>query len=284
MKSRTIFYALALLLPLLSCSIKENRQQCPCRLTLDISDGKRVVPEECLNLILVNEDSKVETDTRLKPDNFPKGWQKDVKKGIISICALKGVKACTKKAASLLAPERGEFDRIFLHCSHADCTGDTAKDTVRLKKAFAEIAVEISDPTNSKHQFDITAECLSSGLDITTSKPTGEKMSVLLKSDHDKALRGDFHPVQDLDTIGRSNRLFRFICPRQNDYSMKILLHDKNGKPTDSIPIGEMLRDNEYSWDTQNLKDVFIKIDRTNAGISVKINDWNKGEEKRMTI
>ena len=65
---------------------------------------------------------------------------------------------------------------------------------------------------------------------------------------------------------------------------MKILLHDKNGKPTDSIPIGEMLKENEYSWEAHNLKDVFIKIDRTNAGISVKINDWNKGEEKRMTI
>ena len=40
------------------CSVKEDRQKCPCRLTLDISDGKRVVPEECLNLLLVNEDSK----------------------------------------------------------------------------------------------------------------------------------------------------------------------------------------------------------------------------------
>lgn len=266
------------------CSVKEDRQQCPCRLTLDISDGRRVVPEECLSILLINEDSSVEADTRLKPDNFPKGWQKDVKKGIISICALKGVKACTKNAASLLAPERGEFDRIFFYHSHANCTGETARDTVRLRKAFAEIAVELPDPTNTKHQFDITAECLSSGIDITTSKPTGGKMSVLLKSDHDKALRGDFHPVQDLDTIGRSNRLFRFICPRQNDYSMRILLHNKNGELTYSIPIGEMLKDNEYSWDTQNLKDAFIKIDRAKVGISVKISDWNKGEEKEITI
>lgn len=264
------------------CSIKEDRWPCPCRLTVEFSDGIRLNNSLPVELVVLSDEKEKEKEVSFNPKDYPSGYRVAVKKGVKHVSASVGRKNCILSGNVICSTSKKEFDPIYIHSSEVACLSEEVKDTIRLHKAFAEIAVELVDPTNTKCSFDVNAEYSNSGLDIFSCTPAGDAVSIPLKSDSQR--ESGYLPIQKIDTTGRSNRLFRFICPRQKDYKMVLSIYKRNGKKVNSIPLGELMRAAGYSWETVDLKDIFIQIDRTNSGVKLEISDWKTGEKKEITI
>lgn len=279
--SRTIA-AIILVAVASGCSVKEDRWPCPCRLTVELSDGIRLKEAGPVGLSVWSDENGKEVEATLNPEDYPSGYRVEVTKGEKHVSAIVGRKNCTLEGNVIQGTVGNEFDKIYIHSSEVACLSEEARDTIRLHKAFAEIAVELVDPTNAKRTFGINTEYTNAGLDILTCTPAGGAVSIPLKSDSER--ESGYVPVQKIDTTGRSNRLFRFICPRQKDYKMVLSLYDGAGKKVNSIRLGELLHAAGYSWETADLKDAFVRIDRTDSGVTLQINDWITGEKKDITI
>lgn len=264
------------------CTIKEDRWPCPCRLIVELPDRHRFEEAGPIELAIMSAEKGKELEATIIPEDYPDGYEKEVAKGMKQVSAIAGRRSCTLHGRILQSESGNEFDRIYIHSSDVACLTERARDTIRLHKAFAEIAIEIKDPTNSHIPYRLAAECSSSGLDIASSSPAGVPMTVPLKSDRDR--EHGYMPLQKIDTTGRSNRLFRFICPKQNDFNMSLSIIDNEENISNPIPIGDMMRAAGYDWTTQDLKDIFISIDKAKMSISIIINDWFTGKKKEFII
>lgn len=266
-----------------SCSVKEDRRACPCILRVDFSDCQRF-PEERLFFQITSEISKEDFKADFSASAIPEICDVLVSKGLKAVSAFMGVEGCELAGTKLTALDGRGFDPLFLYKGIVPCWGERASDTVKLRKEFAEIAVEMVDPENRKYPLSIFALSPVKGIDVISSKPVTGEMKVKLLSDKDKACLGEWKPLQNIDTTGRSNRIFRVIVPRQIDASLVLDILYENGKLIDSLPIGQMLLDASYNWSAPDLADVFIRSDSYKSKISLIISDWRTGSSEEFVI
>lgn len=275
--SRTI--AVIILVAVASgCSVKEDRCLCPCILTVHVSDVAGI-PEGLTISVQSEDEINTEFHGRIMPGNYPGGYNIQVSRGVKYVSAITGRRECIVNDNKLTAKTGNGFDRILLHQSEVSCHGDIANDTVTLHKEFAEIAIELIDESNCQLGCSLSASCNYSGIDLISSNPVKSQLITEIMSDRTADDKMLFRPVQAIDTTGRSNRIFRFICSRQADYDMTVVLTANDDSIIDTIPVGKMLMKAGYSWETADLQDVFIRIDKANIGVSVSISDWQTGEK-----
>lgn len=268
---------------LASCSVKEDRSSCPCILRLDVSDGERF-QEKGFMLQIASGNSAVEVRENVSVYDFPKGYDILVSKGLKSVSALLGHAGCRLSGTRLTAGEGKYFEPVFFYNGLVPCLEETASDTVRLHKEFAGLIVEFVDFENRKFNLDLYVVSPVNGFDIQRARPLKGEMKARLISDKDKASYEAWMPFSDIDTLGRSNRLFRFLVPRQNDGTLVLEILRKSGEILDTLPIGQMLMDVGYNWENKDLDDAIIRIDSSKSEINIVISDWETGVSKEFTI
>lgn len=268
---------------LASCSVKEDRSSCPCILRLDVSDGERFQEKEFM-LQIASVNSAVEVRGNVSVYDFPKGYDILVSKGLKSVSALLGHAGCQLSGTRLTAGEGKCFEPVFFYNDLVPCLEETASDTVRLHKEFAGLIVEFVDFENRKFNLDLYVVSPVNGFDIQRARPLKGEMKARLISDKDKASYEAWMPFSDIDTLGRSNRLFRFLVPRQNDGTLVLEILRKSGEILDTLPIGQMLMDVGYNWENKDLDDAIIRIDSSKSEINIVISDWETGVSKEFTI
>lgn len=268
---------------LASCSVKEDRSSCPCILRLDVSDGERFQEKEFM-LQIASVNSAVEVRGNVSVYDFPKGYDILVSKGLKSVSALLGHAGCRLSGTRLTAGEGKYFEPVFFYNGLVPCLEETASDTVRLHKEFAGLIVEFVDFENRKFNLDLYVVSPVNGFDIQRARPLKGEMKARLISDKDKASYEAWMPFSDIDTLGRSNQLFRFLVPRQNDGTLVLEILRKSGEILDTLPIGQMLMDVGYNWENKDLDDAIIRIDSSKSEINIVISDWETGVSKEFTI
>lgn len=86
------------------------------------------------------------------------------------------------------------------------------------------------------------------------------------------------------------NGTFRLIVPRQADHSLTMELH---GIPelgqeeglAESFNLWSLFRENpDFSWEEKNLRDVILEFDYTQAQFSVRVAEWEKGDQLLFEI
>lgn len=266
-----------------SCSVKEDRTPCPCRLRLDVSDGERF-KEKGFLLQITSVNSALDISENVSVFDFPKGYDVLVSKGLKSVSALLGHSGCRLSGARLTAEEGEDFAPVFLYNRLVPCFEETVYDTVRLHKEFAGLLVEFVDSENRKFHLDLYAVSRVNGIDMRRARPLRGEMRAKLSSDRDRASFEAWKTFNQTDTLGRSNRLFRFLVPRQTDGSLALEVFRKNGEIVDTLPIGQMLIDAGYNWNDKDLNDAFIRINSSKAEINIIISDWETGVSKEFTI
>ena len=255
----------ALLLILSSCSIKEDRNGCPCRLTVDLSrvlDPGMTPPswwDRGLVLALYSGDGEFDRMLCRYEEARPE-YDFLVPKGEVGVSGILGLSRGVLSGREIHYPEGVESDKLFVSAPTVACHGETARTVLEMNKQFSQ--VEIAGLESFDFRMEVTAGC--SGLDVLTCE----------------ALEGRFRlPIECGD-----DGLCRFRMPRQNTDDLMILLYDTGGHLDNSIPLGLFLTDIGYDWHAASLSDVSVRVDYVTASVSITVGGWTQTIEFPYTL
>ena len=241
--------AAAALLVLASCSVKEDRHECPCLLTIILER----VPERIMNradglwINISTEGKGTALDSPVTGSDYsgPEWLGADVDKGLVSVI-------CSNSKA-LAVPYGSECDSIYAHYKTVRCFEDNARDTVLLRKQWCTATIILKNAyPEEKYLFEIHGNW--AGISQSGLEPVpGRFYSVPRRIDTDK---------------------FQIRLPRQGDDSMVMSLNSVY-----EYSLGKLIAGSGYDWKAQNLDDIRILIDYASAEIAVSVSPWDGGPD-----
>lgn len=237
-----------------SCSIKEERTDCPCYLTLDFVFVDDVLPQSWPGGLKWNVQT-VEGDLIdegfLDAGELPSGGQvvSVPKTDVLSIawCVDGGI--CSP-LRGLAIPEGEQSPRIFFHFSELDARCHMLRDTVILHKQYANIDIHLRDIVSADVKYEL--EGRSSGYERDGSVRTG-------------TFRARLAP----DSRGAC----RIRVPRQADENLRLNIYE-SGVLARVFNVGETIRSGGYDWSAPDLEDIVLEVDYAAGTVRYSLSQW----------
>ena len=145
---RRILIGIAGLVALCSCSVKEDRSDCPCWITVVADNTTRISAWYGSQKILDNHSGGLVDHT--------------VPRGMVDIVASEG---------NFSAPEGQQMSELFAQLQHLDTDGEFASTGIELKKQFATVSLDFKDGDDGRTGYDLLVTGTVSGADIHTLAP-----------------------------------------------------------------------------------------------------------------
>lgn len=249
-RRRLSFAAAVLLLALSSCSVKEDRDGCPCWMQIDLSSCSRYTDQVCLKGWT---DRESVFGVHVPEEEFPLTHEEEVPRGMVHYCAHSDPGESSISGMSVLVREGKQAPRLYAYRADVSAYGETVTDRVSLHKQYAAVAVRIE---NADDSFGVTVRGRWAGLDLDTLEPVG----------------GTF-----LHSPGRTDDgVWYFRLMRQGDDS---LVMDITGRDGHTVPyeLGWMIRSTGYDWSAEDLDDIFLGVDYATGEVSVSVIPWEEG-------
>lgn len=230
-----------------SCSVKENRQNCPCRLMLDLTsiDTSSV---KVLNIHAATADGLVFADTLLVED-FSELYVRDVPHGDIRVLLW----GCDDSEEELIIPYGKDCPMLYMSAFLADTRGEQYFREVELNKNHCLLTVFFEGRDESP--YSLTFRGNVNGYD-SSGDPS----------------EGDFACVAYPGGNGESMA----VLPRQMDSSLLLDVEDEGSSVLKTFAIGEYMDKSGYDWTEANLEDVVIVLDYSVTGLRVVFKGWDK--------
>ena len=249
---RAVLILAAILLLPCACSVKEDRTPCPCYLDVVFPkdwDGGAVG----ISLWRDVEVCRVAVD----PADFPEGWTKPVKKGMVILASWRGIRLATAAGHYLTIPFGDQCDSLYAFHDEVDATGERARSEVVFRKQFATVHLDIRKDAEAMRRFAFLVEGGTCGFDLHTFAPVAGAFRW-----EGKATEGE--------------RIVRLRIPRQSNDSLSLSIrHD--GAPAGSFPLGEYIDRLGYDWSTEELQDIYVTIDLVLGLVTVSVSGWEDG-------
>lgn len=252
------------LLAFTSCKaiIFEEREDCPCYLTLDLSS----VPSTMGELYLWAYDTEgklILTDTIL-PINFGKEYEVEIKRTTVDYYLWGNIGSSTTlseddtKNLTLSKVDKISADSLYCYASEAfDANDELARDTITLQKEYAKLDILI------KRAEDTTIEVESGNNGYYIDNRVIESKSRWLSA-------GKLNADGDM--------LHSFNITRQSNLEeLTLTLYGKlNNLPLvlNTYPIGEWLVADGYTMSELSLSDIYVEVDSSNNYITIIVGDW----------
>lgn len=245
--------AAAFLLALTACSVKEDRQECPCWLDVDVTGCGKITRNVTVSAWNPSQVFSEGIDVK----DYPEYYERTVPKGYVNVSVVAGRRNQEMEGESLVIPDGAECDSLWAHRSLVDCSGEFAFDTAVLHKQFATVFLKIDNlEDGDSYPYELILRSRYDGLRLTDCSPHPGEWSLPLRMLPDGT--------------------FSFRVPRQGDGSLTIdILLD--GAKIDSYPIGEHILKAGYSWLSEDLEDIWIGMDYGRSEIHITIESWEEG-------
>jgi len=246
------------------CTVMENRKPCPSYLTVNLSllPEKMVHQNSGLWLEVVSDDNGIVVQETVSPADYPApDWYiATVPKGYTMVSALVGRKHWradpTGRTVSLA--DGYEADSLYAHAARADCTGESARDTVLLHKQWCTVSVILKNAEKWKdYSFRIISDW--SGIDLSDLTPVAGRFICSPRRTGDDS--------------------FEVRIPRQGDNGVELNMYDSDGELLYSYPLGAIMYGAGYDWFRKDLDDVKVTIDVAQSIQQVEIRPWDSGED-----
>ena len=230
-----------------ACSVKENRQLCPCRLVLDLSeiDTSKV---KMVNVLAVSSGNIVFSDS-VHAEDFRALYERKVSHEEMRVM-LWGVESGDDR---LLIPYGCESPSYHMYAFDADTSGEVCRETVGLWKNFCRMTVLFEGRDDIPYRLTFRGNVDGYGIDG-------------LPSD------GVFSCVAYPSGDGSS----QVVLPRQMDSSLLLDVEDEDSRITKTFAIGEYMSKSGYDWTSENLKDATVILDYHVTGISITFKGWDE--------
>lgn len=248
--SRILTAALSLMVFSSGCSIKEERDACPCRLFLDLQSLDKL--DQTPFLLSVLSDDGYEYTTVIECSNFQDTHIIDVPRTDLNIVVWSGGGEQMQKQG-LTIPLGSGCPPVYLYSKRLSAYGEAVYDTVFLKKNYCILNVSIDDPD------DIL------GMTIRGEVAGYDRIG--------NPRRGDFFINSQTDSVTCSP--YSFYLPRQGEAMLYLDVVESDGM-VKTFPLHEYISAFGYDWKAHDLSDLNMHLNFTPAGVVVSIKVWDE--------
>lgn len=255
---RMIVLLMLALVSVASCSVKEDRSDCPARLILDFKDVDTAVFKS-LNLLVTHEGETVFSDS-VGADDFTKDYVRDVPHGSLRVNVWAGDGDRVVHEHGVVIPYGCECPPIYMHSFIADTEGELWRETVCLKKNHCRLTVMMEGVEKIPYSLTFKGNVDGYRLD-------GQPSS------------GDFSCV----AYPAGTRESQALLPRQTDSSL-LMEVDDGTSVIKTFAIGEYIASSGYDWTSGNLEDVTIVLDYYITYVKITIQEWDKEYVYNITL
>ena len=231
-----------------SCSVKEDRTQCPCLLTLDFNCPD-ISEARFVGLLITSYGETLWNDT---VDVFSggDGYVVSVPQTDLHIRAWTGTDGLDTEAGLVISLGE-DCPEVYMHDSDIRTSGEYAYETVILRKNHCVLT-------------------LTSQGDVTMSADMRLKGNVSGYDAHGRPLCGEFEfPLSD----GGMTDEYRAVLPRQTDDSLILEIDDGNGNYK-AFALGHYIVSSGYDWSSPDLDDISVTLDYALTELKFVINGW----------
>ena len=243
-----------MLLPALSlilcvgCSVKENRDLCPCRLVLDFSEVD-TVSVKSIDLFFRENDELILSDVVAR-EEFNDDYYVHVPRAGLHLCAWSG--AGDTLTETLDIPYGEECPSVYIYSSLIDTDCESVSETVIMRKNYCRATLDITMGEQSSVWLSIVGNV--DGYDAE-GRPS----------------QGDFMVRFSAD----GSDVCKVNLPRQMDDSLVLEL-DTGDEIVKRFPIGQYILESGYDWNAPDLEDISIYLDLAVTHLSIMIQGWEK--------
>ena len=244
------FYAALVMVSFVGCSVKEDREACPCRLVLDLAkvDSSLV---RSLNLLAVMDGHVVLSD-RIDAEDFGRDYVNDLPHGDVRISIWGGGEGYLPEDQGLVIPYGCECPPIYMQSFMADTRGESYGCQVDLGKSQCRLTIQMDGVERIPYSLTFKGN-------VDGYRTDGYPSS------------GDFACVAYPGDLGESVALM----PRQLDSSLILEVDDGTAVPK-VFAVGEHIAASGYDWSEKNLKDVTVILDYYITYMRIMVQGWDK--------
>ncbi len=250
-----------------ACSVKEDRELCPCYLNVSFTEGDRETVLDEVGLIGWRE-AGLFRDSILIRDYDPY-WVKAVRKGMVRLGAWRGVDLASARDHFVTISTGRQCDSLYAYHEEVDCTGEEAYAEVEFQKQFCTVYVSIRKSEAEMRDFSFLVEGNTCGFDLLDFQP----------------VPGTFRYEPSGEDV---SDVVTFRIPRQSDDSMAFPVWHRNAGEEGSLaggawqrlgvfPLGKYIVRTGYDWKADVLQDVYVVIDLVLGHVVISVDGWEDG-------
>jgi len=261
-----ITYCLAVLMMCLSCSVKEDRAECPCSVS--------VVTQalgDCVVSFYASDRSLIERKVISAADLLSGENHTYVPKGDIYVSVLDGMEHMSLvNGYSIVCRSGIDADRVYGFSRRDAATGDTLLVTGVLQKQHSVITLILRNAPGEEYPYDIRVVTPCNALDLVSFAGDGDAMAYEPAVVH--------AGVSAKSQESRDDWSATFVVTRQDD-DKPLLLHflDRvSGAVSSTLDLGHFIALTGYSWSAEYLGDITVVLDRVKMTLTVEVADWNR--------
>lgn len=284
------------------CSVKEDRDLCPCALVLEFpnEDAERLQDGVTVCMRGYSDDGFSLCDTLLagqaasdgSPDTISDKWSYSyvVPKGDVDLAVAyseDGLAGELNSSGRWIEIDEGRpCPSIWTCCEKVSARADRVTVPVRLHKNFCRIDIQVRDVDGEEFPFKLRVGGNVNGYGLDGKPARGAFLCDAERSETESAGYGTESDGDDSGTASESTGSghgYAVTVPRQTDDSLTLEIVTGNGVAK-SFAIGNYIAASGYDWTSADLKDICLEIDYARTVISFTIDKWTHSEQFEVVI
>ena len=282
------------------CSVKEDRDLCPCTLVLEFpsEDAERLQDGVTVCMRGYSDDGFSLCDTLLAgraassggPDTVSGKWPYSyvVHKGDIDLAvaySADGLAGELNSSGIWIEIDEGRpCPSIWTCCEKVSARADRVTVPVRLHKNFCRIDIQVRDVDGEEFPFKLRVRGNVNGYGLDGKPARGAFLCDAERSETEGS--GTESDGDDSGTASESTGSghgYAVTVPRQTDDSLTLEIVTDDGVAK-SFAIGNYIAASGYDWTSADLKDICLEIDYARTVISFTIDKWTYSEQFEVVI
>ena len=260
-----------------SCSLKEDRDGCPCHLIIDLDNA---VGNGNADIFIFQDGEEVLADN-VVPADYPEGYRHEAGRRPASVTVIQGLKENIINEGRLVIENGNDADRLFLYNETLQCGSETVRAVADLHKNWTtlEISLAIEESRTAENAEEDGRTAVSPELEEDEYSPVGNVRIDIsggicgMDLRNGAPVRGDFQCIARLADSGFA--VYAVNLPRQISSEDEILISvSRNGKELFSCDISEAISKTGFDWSKPDLDDIRLGLDYISASVNVEIAEW----------
>ncbi len=275
-----ILALLAFLQPIITCpgcTVKEDRDLCPCLLEMRFSgdDAGRIC--DCgISVFLAGRGGRAEgfalSDTlRLTSSEGSLWWASTVPRGSLYVAAVypSTISVSPSDPDSFVTIRKGDScPELWMFCEEVSTMCERRYVEPRLHKNYCALTMRICDRSGAPFPFRLEVRGDVCGYDMSGVPRIGEFIAEA-KYSEDVSSGNYYEAIVNI--------------PRQSDSSLALDIISDDDKVR-TFAIGNYIEASGYDWGSADLKDIVLEIDYARATITFRIDKWQHSEHFEVVI